>query len=131
MKDEDWKKKLSPEQYHVMREKGTEAPFSGKYLNHNENGMYTCAACGAQLFKSSSKYESDQPGLQGWPSFADVTSSAAVNITEDNAWGMHRLEVTCANCGSHLGHLFDDASSPNGKHYCINSCSLDFKSQKK
>lgn len=131
MNDADWKKKLSPEQYHVLREKGTEPPFSGKYLHHNDNGMYTCAACGAKLFKSTAKYDSDTPGLTGWPSFTDVISSAAVNVADDTSLGMHRLEVTCATCGGHLGHLFDDPSSPNGKHYCINSCSLDFKPQDK
>lgn len=127
MTNDKWKQKLTPEQYKVLREKGTEPPFSGKFLNHNENGMYTCAACGAELFKSSAKYDSNTPGLAGWPSFMDATTIAAVNITDDNSLGMHRLEVSCAKCGGHLGHLFDDESSPNGKHYCINSCSLDFK----
>lgn len=130
MSEDRWKSKLTPEQYHVLRKKGTEPPFSGKFLHHKENGMYTCVACGVELFKSTAKYDSSTPGLAGWPSFTDVASSKAVNITDDNSWGMHRLEVTCANCGGHLGHLFDDESSPNGKHYCINSCSLDFAPQK-
>jgi len=129
--DEELRKKLTPEQYHVLREKGTEAPFSGDYLNHNENGMYTCAVCGAELFSSDTKYESDIPGLAGWPSFYDVARSGAVELSPDDSLGMHRTEVTCANCGSHLGHLFDDKSSPNGQHFCINSASLDFESKTK
>ena len=131
MKDEDWKKKLTPEQYRVLREKGTEAPFSGKFLNHDEQGMYTCGACGAELFKSDSKYESTTPGLIGWPSFGDVAKSDAVKLSDDINMGMHRVEVTCANCGGHLGHLFPDNSAPTGKHYCINSCVLDFKPETK
>jgi len=125
--DEELKKKLTPEQYHILREKGTEAPFSGEFLNHDENGMYTCAVCGAELFSSDTKYESDIPGLAGWPSFYDVARSDAVKLTPDDSLGMHRTEVTCANCGSHLGHLFDDSSSPNGQHYCINSAALGFE----
>lgn len=124
--EEELKKKLTPEQYHILREAGTETPFSGKYLNHNEKGMYTCAVCGARLFKSDSKYESHQPGLAGWPSFSEVASSDAVELKDDDSHGMHRLEVTCKNCGSHLGHLFDDEESSSGKHYCINSACLNF-----
>lgn len=124
--DEELKKKLSPEQYHVLREKGTEQPFNGKFLHNQESGMYTCAVCGAELFNSNSKYESDIPGLAGWPSFADVAKSGSVKLTEDNSHGMSRIEATCAVCGSHLGHIFDDKSSPTGQHYCINSASLDF-----
>lgn len=127
--DEEWKKKLTPEQYKVLREQGTEAPFSGKFLKHSDNGMYVCAACGEQLFDSKEKYESDMPGLAGWPSFAEVAQAGKVELREDNSLGMHRTEVICKNCGGHLGHLFDDESSPSGKHYCINSCSLDFKPQ--
>lgn len=93
--------------------------------------MYTCAACGAELFSSDTKYESDIPGLAGWPSFYDVAKSGAVKLANDNSLGMQRVEVTCANCGSHLGHLFDDPSSPNGQHYCINSAALDFDPRKK
>jgi peptide-methionine (R)-S-oxide reductase len=130
MTNEDkYKAKLTPEQYRVLREKGTEAPFSGQYLNHNEQGMYTCAACGAQLFKSESKYDSDIPGLAGWPSFADVIDAGAVELLDDDSLGMHRTEVVCKNCGSHLGHIFDDESSPTGKHYCINSVCLNFEKQ--
>lgn len=130
LSDEEWKKKLTPEQYAVLREKGTEAPGSGKFLNHSELGMYTCAACGAELFKSNTKYESKTPGLVGWPSFSEAASNKALKLTEDNSLGMHRTEVTCANCGGHLGHLFEADDSPNGQHYCINSCTLDFKPQK-
>jgi len=125
--DEEWKKKLSPEQYHVLRQHGTEPPFSGKLLANTEKGEYSCAACGAVLFKSNAKYESNTPGLAGWPSFSEVASSDKVKLVEDLDWGMQRTEVVCKNCGSHLGHLFDDADSPSGKHYCINSCALDFK----
>ncbi|HET9722135.1 MAG TPA: peptide-methionine (R)-S-oxide reductase MsrB [Candidatus Saccharimonadales bacterium] len=129
--DEELKKRLTPEQYHILREKGTEQPFSGKYLNHDEKGVYTCAVCGAELFRSDTKYESDIPGLAGWPSFYDVAKSDAVILSPDNSLGMQRTEVTCANCGSHLGHLFDDNSSPNGQHFCINSAALGFDPKKK
>jgi peptide-methionine (R)-S-oxide reductase len=127
MTDEEWRKKLTPEQYKILREKGTEAPFSGKLLKNKTTGMYACAACGAELFDSKAKYESNQPGLEGWPSFADVAGSDAVKLADDTGYGMQRVEVTCANCGSHLGHVFDDRSSPTGQHYCINSVSLDFQ----
>jgi peptide-methionine (R)-S-oxide reductase len=130
--DEELKKKLTPEQYKILREKGTEAPFSGKFLNHNEHGMYTCAVCGAELFPSDKKYESNLPGLAGWPSFYDVAKSSAVTLTPDNSLGMQRTEVSCASCGSHLGHLFDnDPDSPNNQHYCINSAALDFEPKTK
>ena len=129
--DEYWKKRLTPEQYKVLREKGTEAPYSGEFVSHDENGMYTCAACGAELFSSSSKHESTTPGLAGWPSFAEAAKAGAVELKEDNSLGMQRTEVVCASCGGHLGHLFDGVEdTPTGKHYCINSCALDFKSSK-
>ena len=127
LSEDEWKAKLTPEQYHVLREKGTEAPGTGKYLYNDEHGVYHCAACGAELFKSDTKYESTVPGLVGWPSFSDAATSDAVIISDDNSLGMHRTEVTCKNCGSHLGHLFPDDSSPNGKHFCINSAALDFE----
>lgn len=131
MTEADWKKKLTPEQYHVLREKGTEVPGTGKYVEHDENGDYTCAACGQVLFKSDTKYESSLPGLIGWPAFSDAADSGAVKLEDDDSLGMQRTEVVCANCGSHLGHLFEgDPSSPNGKHYCINSTALDFKETK-
>lgn len=124
--EEELKKKLTPEQYHMLREKGTEAPYSGKLLNNKEKGTYVCPVCGAELFKSDAKYESHTSGLEGWPSFYDVAKTGAVTLSDDHSFGMHRVEATCANCGSHLGHLFDDNTSPNGKHYCINSACLAF-----
>lgn len=128
LSDDEWKAKLTPEQYHVLREKVTEAPGSGTYLYNDESGMYCCAACGAELFKSDSKYESTIPGLIGWPSFSEAASNEALVLSDDNSVGMQRTEVTCANCGSHLGHLFPDDSSPNGQHFCINSAALNFES---
>lgn len=128
MKDKDWKSELTKEQYEVLRNKGTEAPFTGKYLENDEKGIYSCAACGNKLFDSSSKYESKTPGLIGWPSFQEVIDEGSIILKQDNRHGMVRQEVVCANCGSHLGHLFDDELSPNGKHFCINSISLEFES---
>ena len=126
--DDEWKAKLTPEQYRVLREKGTEAPFTGKYLDHSDSGMYACAACGTELFSSSSKFESSSPGLQGWPSFSDVAKTGAVNLLDDTSHGMQRTEAVCANCGSHLGHVFEDAPDQlGGKHYCINSVCLAFQ----
>ncbi len=127
--DDELKKKLTPEQYHVLREKGTEAPYSGKLLHNHEDGTYFCEVCGTPLFKSNNKYDSDVPGLAGWPSFDDVIKENVV-LSDDDSLGMHRVEVTCKVCGSHLGHLFDDPSSPTGQHYCINSVSLNFKKEK-
>jgi peptide-methionine (R)-S-oxide reductase len=127
MTDDDWKAKLTPLQYQMLRKKGTEAPFTGEYVDHDEEGNYVCAACGTVLFKSDTKYESTTPGLIGWPAFSDVASSEAIDLVQDDSFGMSRTEVNCKNCGGHLGHYFDDSSSPNGKHYCINSASLDFK----
>jgi methionine-R-sulfoxide reductase len=126
--EEEWKQKLTPEQYKVLREKGTEAPFSGEFLDNYEDGTYKCVACGNKLFNGSSKYESKTPGLIGWPSFQDVIDSGAVKLQSDDSLGMKRTEVVCAKCGGHLGHLFDDELSPNGKHYCINSVCLEFDS---
>lgn len=117
---------LSQQQFKVLRQKGTEAPFSGDYLVPNALGVYKCVGCGAELFSTNSQYESTLPGLMGWPSFADVIDSEAVKLQDDNSLGLERIEVTCATCGGHLGHLFDDPTSPNGKHYCINSCVLNF-----
>ena len=128
--DKQWKEKLTRDQYEVLRHAGTEAPFSGKLLYNRDAGEYKCAACGATLFSSQGKYESNTPGLSGWPSFSEVAKSGAVDLIDDNSLGMHRIEVRCKNCGSHLGHLFDDEDSPSGKHYCINSVALDFKPAK-
>lgn len=126
MNEDELKQKLTPEQYHVLREKGTEAPGTGKYVDFYEDGMYHCAACGQALFKSDSKYESTTPGLIGWPAFSEAADAGAVELRDDNSMFMHRTEVICTKCGSHLGHLFPDDSSPNGQHYCINSAALDF-----
>lgn len=127
LSDDEWKQKLTPEQYHILREKGTEVPGTGSLLHNKETGDYTCAACGNVVFKSDSKYESTMPGLIGWPSFAEAASEGAVKLQPDDSLGMSRTEVICAVCGGHLGHLFDDPTSPNGKHYCINSGSLNFE----
>ena len=119
-----WKDKLTPEQYRVMRQKDTEAPFTGKLLNNHETGMYTCAACGAELFHSETKFDSGS----GWPSFYDMSEQKNVRLVEDTSHGMHRVEVQCANCGGHLGHVFHDApQTPTGVRFCVNSAALDFK----
>jgi peptide-methionine (R)-S-oxide reductase len=126
--DEELKKRLTPEQYHILRESGTELPFTGKYLNNHENGMYACAVCGNVLFDSKTKFESGS----GWPSFYDVAKSDAVKLVDDNSLGMRRVEVNCAVCGSHLGHLFHDAfDQPTGQRFCINSAALDFVKKEK
>ncbi|MDB5170923.1 MAG: msrB [Candidatus Saccharibacteria bacterium] len=122
--DDQWKDKLTPEQYRVLREKGTDAPFTGELLHENNAGDFVCAACGTVVFKSDTKFDSGS----GWPSFYDPANTEAVKLIEDNSHGMHRVEVTCANCGSHLGHVFNDADDqPTGMRFCINSTSLDFK----
>jgi peptide-methionine (R)-S-oxide reductase len=126
--DEELKQKLTPEQYHILREKGTEAPFTGEYLKFKGDGMYICAVCGQPLFASGTKFDSGT----GWPSFYDVAKSDAVNLVDDDSHGMHRVEVQCANCGSHLGHVFKDAADqPTGLRYCINSASLSFEPKPK
>lgn len=127
MHDVDWKQKLTTEQYDVLRNKATEAPFTGKLLNNKEKGSYVCAACGTELFKSDAKFDSGS----GWPSFYDVAKTGAVKLVDDSSHGMQRTEVVCATCGGHLGHLFDDAyDQPTGQRYCINSVSLNFKPSK-
>lgn len=124
MSDEDWKKKLTPAQYAVLREGDTEPAFSGKLLNNKKTGDYLCAACGVVLFDSETKFDSGS----GWPSFYDVKNTTAVKLQQDNSNGMQRVEIKCANCGSHLGHVFNDApDQPTGMRFCINSCALDFK----
>lgn len=121
--DEEWKKVLSPEQYEVLREKGTEMPYSGKYYLHKEKGTYVCAACGAELFKSDTKFDAGC----GWPSFFDAIDSTRITYTKDMSHGMVRTEITCTKCGGHLGHVFDDGPAPTGTRYCVNSLSIEFK----
>lgn len=121
----EWKAQLSPEQYAVLREAGTERPFTGALLNNKATGMYTCGACGAPLFKSDAKYDSGC----GWPSFTHPDTQEHVNLIEDRSHGMVRTEVRCKRCDSHLGHVFDDGPGPAGTRYCINSLSLGFQKQ--
>jgi peptide-methionine (R)-S-oxide reductase len=125
--DDELRQKLTPEQFHVLREAGTEAPGSGKLLYEEEKGEYHCPVCNALLFTSDTKYESTMPGLIGWPSFSEAASNDALELVPDDSLGMARTEVRCAVCHSHLGHLFDDPSSPNGQHFCINSAALNFE----
>jgi peptide-methionine (R)-S-oxide reductase len=122
MNEEEIKKKLTPEEYGVLRQKGTEAPFSGKLLNEKRAGTYMCKVCGNPLFPSNAKFDSGT----GWPSF-DQALPGAVKHIEDDSHGMRRTEVVCAKCGSHLGHIFDDGPTATGKRYCMNSVCLDLK----
>src|SRR5690606_12214901 len=126
IQDSEFEEKLTPEQLAVLRDKGTEAPFSGEFLSHDDKGMYVCVACGNPLFQSDAKYDSRTPGLIGWPSFSDMAHSDAVELVPDDSQGMHRTEVVCKRCGGHLGHVFDADDSSTGKHYCINSTCLKF-----
>lgn len=130
--EDEWKKKLTPEQYKVLREKGTEAPFSGKFLHEKKDGMYRCAACGQALFNSDAKFDSSIASLNGWPSF-DQAIPGSIKEVPDTSYGMNRTEIVCSNCGSHLGHIFDDPEASTGKHLCINSVCLDLeeKAEKK
>lgn len=120
--DTYWRSKLSPEQYYILRQKGTEKPFSGKFLFHQEKGNYTCAACGNILFSSNAKFESHC----GWPSFDEQIAAKNILTKEDHSHGMDRIEIVCGKCGGHLGHLFDDGPTETGKRYCVNSLALSF-----
>jgi peptide-methionine (R)-S-oxide reductase len=124
--EEEWKASLTPQQYHVLREKGTDAPFTGPLTYNKEKGIYYCAGCGAELFTSDMKFESSC----GWPSFDKEIAGGRIKTTRDTSHGMIRTEITCAKCGSHLGHLFDDGPTPSGLRYCVNSTSLEFKKEK-
>jgi peptide-methionine (R)-S-oxide reductase len=121
--EEEWKGVLTPEQYHVLREKGTERPFTGAFWDHHDPGHYVCSGCGADLFTSDSKFDAHC----GWPSFYEALDPSKIAEHEDRSHGMRRVEVTCANCGGHLGHVFPDGPQPTGLRYCINSVSLSFK----
>jgi len=124
--EEEWRKELTPEQYVILRKKGTEPAFSGALYRNHADGMYHCAACGAELFKSDTKFESGS----GWPSFFLPADQSAIETHEDVSYGMRRVEVTCARCGGHLGHVFPDGPKPTGLRYCINSASLKFEDGK-
>jgi peptide-methionine (R)-S-oxide reductase len=124
--DEEWKAQLTPEEYHVLREKGTEIAFTGDLWDNHEKGTYTCAACGGKLFSSKTKFESGS----GWPSFFEPINQENVLIESDTTFGILRQEVVCSKCGSHLGHVFDDGPEPTGLRYCINSVSMDFVKEK-
>lgn len=122
LSEEEWKKRLTPEQYHILREKGTERPFTGVFNMHSEKGVYSCAGCGTPLFTDGQKFNSHC----GWPSFDGELPGGVIEKRRDTSHGMIRIEIVCKNCGGHLGHLFDDGPTPSGLRYCVNSASLSF-----
>jgi len=123
---EEWRKILTPDEFYVLRKKGTERPFTGKYIDHKKKGIYVCAGCENELFSSDTKFDSGT----GWPSFWAPVSEDSANTKPDNSLGMHRTEVLCGRCGSHLGHVFDNGPKPTGNRFCINSVALHFKERK-
>jgi peptide-methionine (R)-S-oxide reductase len=125
--DQEWRAELSPDQYHVLREHGTEPPFSGRYVHTKADGTYCCAACGAELFNSGAKFDSGT----GWPSFTEPVNRENVTLKVDRSFFMKRTEVLCGSCGSHLGHVFDDGPAPTRQRYCMNSLALDLQPEEK